>query len=111
MVYNIFPIAKTSREIARQLPLINEEANQLEQAILEASRDGLLSVTVNDTLMTTPNTPEAQSYYQTWRGNIVNEVERDQMDVVIRYFRDKGYVINRVTNTSTLNTFNWIIRW
>lgn len=111
MTFNIFPIAKTSREIARQLPLINEEANHLEQDVLQASGEGLLSVTINDTLMTTPNTPEAQEYFQAWRGNIVDEVKRDQMAVIIRYFEDKGYIINRVTNISTLNTFNWVIRW
>lgn len=53
----------------------------------------------------------ASEYYYVWTGMLDDNVSTDQMNKVIKYFRDKGYSILRVSNPDTANTFVWKINW
>jgi len=35
----------------------------------------------------------------------------DQMNAVTSYFTNLGYSINQITNTTTNNTFSWVLQW
>lgn len=108
MEFNFLLNAYNSRNTSRNIPLIHNEIREIEKKILLSSREGFFEVVVDDTYMT--NSSAAQSYYQSWKEN-KNDEKYDQMNVVINYFQNNGYFINRITNTSSLSTFKWIIRW
>lgn len=107
----IFPVAKDARKISRSITLIHDEISSIERAVLESSEAGLLSIELSNSYMTTPGTDEAREYYLVWAGHKMNEVLTDQMNEVMRNFKDRGYSITRKTNNSTLNTFVWVVRW
>ncbi len=108
---SVFPNAKDARNLSRNIQIINGEVNKIEDSITNALVQGEYSVTVNDSFMTTPLTSAAQAYYSSWKGNEPSIVLDDQMKQVEIYFTNKGYSINRKTNISTQNTFEWILRW
>lgn len=108
---SLLPSANGSRERARNYPLLVEENSTIEQAIALASDGGNLMVEISNSFMTEPLTIEAQDYYKAWKGLVRNETFEDQMNQIIRSFQDRGYKITRTTNTSTMNTFKWIVRW
>lgn len=55
--------------------------------------------------------PESIDYYSVWVGTEIDRAVQAQMDEVIKHFRNLGYKIERVTNTSTSKTFSWYIYW
>lgn len=108
---SLLPSANRSRERARNYPLLVQENSVIEQEIAVASDAGNLMVEISNSFMTEPLTIEAQAYYKAWKGLVKNETFDDQMNQIIRSFQDRGYKITRKTNTSTMNTFKWIVRW
>lgn len=108
---SVFPNAKDARNLSRNIQLINTEVNKIEDSVLESMAQGNYSVIVNDSFMTEPLTSAAQDYYSSWKGNTPSVVLNDQMNQVELYFSNKGYTINRRTNTNTQNTFEWVLRW
>ena len=59
----------------------------------------------------TATDPASKSYFNVWSGVATDRAKTDQMSQVIKYFQGLGYQIERQTNTSTTNTFKWIITW
>jgi len=58
----------------------------------------------------------SQDYYGAWQGtNLSNPLlsppYNAQMSAVINYFATLGYIVNRIVNTSTGNTFTWVLQW
>lgn len=108
---SILPSSNDMRTFSIDLKTLNREIFSIEQKILSSMEQHKLSVTVNDTLMTTPNTQIARDYYSAWTGDIDDAVKKEQINQVILYFTKKGYDIVVRQNSSTLNTFVWIINW
>lgn len=59
----------------------------------------------------TATAPSSVSYYNVWEGNTTDRAKTDQMNQVISHFETLGYGIERRTNTSTTNTFKWVITY
>lgn len=59
----------------------------------------------------TANNPVSIDYFNVWQGLETNRALVQQMDAVIRHFRNLGYKIDRVTNTATSKTFKWYVYW
>lgn len=55
--------------------------------------------------------PSSVSYNSVWQGNIADRAKTDQMNQVELYFKNLGYSIDRVTNSVTGKTFNWVISY
>ena len=58
----------------------------------------------------------SQDYYGAWAGaNLTNPLLSPpynyQMNAVISYFATLGYQVSRIVNTTTGNTFTWVIQW
>lgn len=100
--------ASNSRNIARNIPIIHKEIRDIEERILNNSRNGLFEVIISDTYMTSSSA--APLYYSSWKEN-KNDEKTDQMNFIMNYFKNNGYLINRITNTSSLSTFKWVVRW
>ena len=56
-------------------------------------------------------TPTSVNYFNTWQGTRTNRGESQQMDQVIKHFQNMGYKIERTTNTSSQNTYQWNLYW
>lgn len=106
-----FPVANDARKLSRSITLIHNEITAIEAKVLAVAELGGLMIEIDDTYMTTSSTQVAEEYYLVWSGHKKDEVLTDQMNEVIRNFKDRGYSITRKTNTSSLNTFNWVVRW
>lgn len=59
----------------------------------------------------TLSNPESVLFFETWQGVRTDRARQNQMDQVMKYFRNLGYKIERVTNTKTNNTFSWYVYW
>lgn len=55
--------------------------------------------------------PESVNYYSAWQGIITDRAKVQQMDAIIKHFRNLGYKIDRTTNTTTSRTFKWYLYW
>lgn len=106
MIESIMLTATQARNKAQNDLVIFNEVRNIELAVLTAAAAGSYEVTLNDTAMTTSST-----YFNVWRGNASDRAKEKQMATIIRYFSDLGYTIDRKTNASTGNTFNWTIYW
>lgn len=58
----------------------------------------------------------SRDYFKAWKNQSLSNEQLarpyvERMDTIIAYFTNLGYNINRVTNTSTGNTFSWKIQW
>mgnify|MGYP000138177726 CR=1 FL=1 len=56
-------------------------------------------------------TPTSVNYFQTWQGTRTNRGESQQMDQVIAHFQNMGFKIERTTNTTSQNTYQWNLYW
>jgi hypothetical protein len=56
-------------------------------------------------------TPSSVNYFQTWQGTRTNRGESQQMDQVIAHFQNMGFKIERTTNTTSQNTYQWNLYW
>lgn len=106
----IFPSSTDLRKFSVNLKTINQEIFDIEQKILNAITTPSLSITIDDTLMTTPNTQTARDYYSAWFEN-TDTVKKEQLSQIILYFSKKGYSINIIQNKTTLDTFKWVLSW
>lgn len=105
-----FNNANFARAVARNIPLILEEVNAIEESVAYSSKNGFFETIVDNTFMTSVFSSAAPEYYQSWKNNL-NDEKTDQMNQVIKYFTDNGFFINRIENTSSLTTFKWVVRW
>ncbi len=58
-----------------------------------------------------PTNPDSVQYFQSWQGALNDRAKIQQMNEVIKYFQNLGYKIERITNTTTGQTFKWHIYW
>jgi len=104
---NIFTNAAKARENTRNNTAIHSEIRAIESAVLAGVDAGFLTATVSSGTIMTDNT----DYYKAYYGIVDDRALIDQIDVVIRYFRDLGYSIKLSESTSTFNTLVWTIAW
>jgi hypothetical protein len=103
---NVMLTATEARAKAQNDVTIFTEIRNIEDAVLSAISDGRYSVEVTDTTMTLSVT-----YCNVWQGVVEDRAKFIQMSQVVTYFTDLGYGIDRRINSSTGNTFKWIINW
>ena len=60
---------------------------------------------------TTATNPSSVTYYTTWLGSTTNQAYTDQMNQVELYFKNLGYSIERLKNTTTGKNFKWVITY
>lgn len=113
----IFPSAEQARQGSRNNVLIHREIRHIEEAILDAIEDGLLTVNVTTSYMTLLGTDEepgsGRDYFAAWMDN-AQDADRalvDQMNNVLIYFKDLGYSIIRKSTGQGALTFKWEIMW
>ena len=98
--------ASETRSKAQNDLIIFNEVRNIELAILTASADGDYEITVDTTIMTT-----SAIYANVWKGVITDRAKEIQMSVIIKYFTDLGYSIERRSNPTTGTTFDWQVYW
>ena len=59
----------------------------------------------------TATNPTSVDYFNCWQGNVASRPKTDQMTQVMLYFRQLGYTIERLKNTSTGKTLKWVISY
>ena len=129
-----FLIATEARAKSRNDLVVFAEIRSIEEAIISAVTEGGWSaVDVTGTTMTWPEYTgsvaddvlkvanavepteeqynEAVYYYGVWTGTEDNRAKNSQMNTVINYFTDLGYSIDRIVNSTTGETFRWVISW
>jgi hypothetical protein len=103
---NVMLTATEARAKSQNDVTIFTEIRDIEDQVLSAISDGDYSVEVTDTTMTLSVT-----YYNVWQGVTEDRAKYIQMGQIVTYFTDLGYGVERRTNSSTGNTFKWIISW
>lgn len=110
--------ATEARAKAQNDSVIFNEIRDIEDAILTAVTAGDYDTDVVGTTMTATNpvgTPApiaaARVYFNVWQGSVDDRAKFIQMGQVITYFTDLGYSIERRTNSTTGDTFKWILTW
>jgi len=93
-----------------------KEIRDLEEAVIIASNEGRVSVTVATTSTMAKNPTDtgfalANEYYNTWTGVRDDRQKTLQMAKVIQYFSDLGYAIERQSNPVGETSFQWVIAW
>lgn len=114
MIFNkaIFPSAKEARRLSFNRMRLHVEVRSIEEHILNAINQGNITVSIDDTLMTSSsNAPTAEDYYDVWKNTKNDKVLENEMKTVIEYFNNLGYSITRNTNSNTNNTFIWNVQW
>lgn len=109
--------AREARDIALSKRDIFDEIARIEPRLLDAVEAGDISVTVgpdSDTPLTTGFTND-ETYYEGYSDPLTNRSDAHkkavaQMNEVINYFQNKGYVVTR-TKVDGVKKFNWIISW
>ena len=59
----------------------------------------------------TATNPDSVSYFTCWQGSTQDRAKTDQMNQVELYFKNLGYTITRLKNTTTNKTFKWVISY
>jgi hypothetical protein len=115
---NVMLTAAEARAKAQNDSVIFNEIRDIEDAILSAASSGDYDATVSGTTMTATDstgnpTPIsiARAYFNVWQGSVDDRSKYIQMGKVITYFADLGYSIERRTNSTTGDTFTWIVSW
>lgn len=122
MPSSFFPSASEARTLSRDNLFIFREIRDIEEQILIAQQNETFEVTVDSTGMTSadgdfmhdhllPGQSLAEEYYRVWKMLETDSVKLEQMNIVIKYFKDLSYSIVRQTNPSTLDTFVWVVKW
>lgn len=101
--------ADQARLRARNDIAVYNEVKIIELAILTAASAGTLDCVIAVSLMT--SSASSPLYYADWMGTQPDPVIRDQMQQVMSNFTKLGYSIERKTNITTGNTFQWILAW
>lgn len=55
--------------------------------------------------------PPSLDFFSTWQGVTTDRAKMQQMDQVIKYFRNIGFKIERLINPQTQKTMVWSIYW
>lgn len=115
---NVMLTATEARAKAQNDSVIFKEIRDIEDAILTAAAAGEYDATVSGTTMTATSTAGmptpisvARVYFNVWQGSVDDRAKFIQMGKVITYFTDLGYSIERRTNSTTGDTFTWIVSW
>jgi hypothetical protein len=103
---NIMLTAVEARAKSQNDLVVFNEVRHIEEAILSATSDGAYTAIIDDSTMTLSVT-----YFNVWRGLSSDRGKEVQMANIVQYFTDLGYTVERQTNSSTSNTFKWIIYW
>lgn len=113
MTATVMLSASQARAKAQNDLVIFREVRDIEEAILSAIVDGNYSVDVVSTAMTstTDGVADARLYFNAWQGITPDRAKEIQMNLVITYFTDLGYTIERKTNALTGDTFKWVVLW
>ena len=113
----IFPNAEQARSGSRNNVVIHREIRHIEEAILDAIDDGLLTVSITDSVMTLAGSNDApgsgRAYYTAWMADALTADRAlvDQMNNILIYFKDLGYSIIRKSVGSNAVVFKWEILW
>lgn len=59
----------------------------------------------------TASNPSSVDYFNTWQGTLTDRAKTNQMDEVVKHFRNLGFKIERISNTATAKTFSWYVYW
>ena len=59
----------------------------------------------------TATDPASVSYYNVWNGTATDRAKSDQMNQVMEYFKNLGYTIDRLKNTTTNKNLKWVISY
>jgi hypothetical protein len=111
---NVMLTASEARAKAQNDVVIFNEIRDIEDAILTAVNAGSYDTDVVGTTMTATAAPARSTaivYFNTWQGTVDDRAKYIQMGQVITYFTDLGYSIERRTNSTTGDTFKWIVSW
>lgn len=113
MTISVMLSAGQARAKAQNDLTIFREVRDIEEAILTAIAAGNYSVDVTSTLMTstTDQVALARLYFTAWQGITPDRSKEIQMNLIITYFTDLGYTIERKTNALTGDTFKWTVLW
>lgn len=109
--------AGEARVKALQDIIVIREIRDIEEAIIDASANGDMSVILGiTTTMAKPSASDpgyalAAEYFNTWQGTRDDRQKTLQMNKVVQYFSDLGYTIDRQTNLTSNSTFQWAISW
>ena len=98
--------ATEARAKAKNDVVIFNEIREIEDSILYSIDAGQYSAEVTDTTMTLSVT-----YCNVWQGVSEDRAKFIQMGQIVTYFTDLGYSVERRINSSSSNTFKWIISW
>lgn len=107
----IFPTGLESRNRVLYDLIVFDEIRTIERAIIVATQDDLLELTVDFTPMTDPSSIDAIEYWKVWQNIVENRLYRLRMEKVKNYFLDKRFSIVQKTNEATEETFIWEIKW
>jgi hypothetical protein len=103
---NVMLTATEARAKAQNDVIIFTEIRNIEDEILTAISAGYYIAEVTDTTMTL-----SVNYCNVWQGVVDDRAKYIQMNHIVSYFTDLGYSVERRVNSSTSNTFKWIISW
>jgi hypothetical protein len=59
----------------------------------------------------TASNPDSVGYFDAWQGTLTDRGLVNHMDAVIKHFRNLGFKIERISNTTTGRTFSWYVYW
>lgn len=101
--------ADQARLRSRNDIIVYNEVKTIELSILTAATAGALDCVIANSAMTSGLV--GPFYYADWTGAQPDSVLRDQIQQVIFNFTKLGYSVERQTNITTGNTFQWILAW
>lgn len=112
-----FYSAREARNTALNKRPVLDEIRTIEPYILNAVEAGLLRVIVGPGGTPALNTGFTNNtvFYQAYSDPTnyktdAHKVATAQMNEVISYFQEKGYIVTRERNSGQTN-FNWVINW
>jgi hypothetical protein len=132
---SIMLTASEARSQSMHHALVHDELRKLEKGILGAVAQGKYAimvltntkmtgpadtvavenpdvfVTAAEELLTEEQLAASEGYYSAWKGDTVNKAMEREMNSIIQYFSDLGYVIERRVNQATGKNFKWVVYW
>jgi hypothetical protein len=108
--------AAEARVKSLQDVFVIREIRDIEEEILLASTDGRVEVIIPRTTTMAKNLGDldyalATEYFDAWAGSRDDRQKVLQMEKVLKYFSDLGYLIERQTNPTSNATFQWVVAW
>jgi len=108
--------AAEARVKSLQDVFVIREIRDIEEEILIASASGLVEVIIPRTTTMAKSLGDldyalATEYFDAWAGSRDDRQKVLQMEKVLKYFSDLGYLIERQTNPTSNATFQWVVAW